>query len=148
MLNLKVLINILQPQFTRNFLYTLLLLSFIPVLDCIIILNLALLIGNYLFLAILMTLSFIGFFIARKMTEKVQQQIHTNLNSNIMVLDHYQSLPGCLTASFLLIMPGILSSFIGFILCIPLFRKKLGASLSAFLKIDWKEIHEYLNIID
>ncbi len=148
MLNLKVLINILQPEFTRNFLYFLLLVSFIPVLDCILILNLAYLIGNYLFLAILMALSFFGFFLSRRIIRKIQQQIHEDLKSNIMVLDHYLSLPGSLAVSFILIMPGILSSLIGFICSIPFLRTKLGAYLSRILKIDWKEIHEYMNIID
>ena len=148
MLNLKVLIRILQPEFTRNFLYFLLLFSFIPILDCILILNLAFLIGNYLFLAILMTLSFLGFFLSRRITGKTQQQIRNDLQSNIMVLNHYYSLPGSLAISFFLIIPGILSSLIGFIFSIPLLRIKSGAFLSRILRIDWKEIHEYLNIID
>ncbi len=148
MLNLKILINIVQPQFAKKFLYILLLLSFIPVLDCILILNLAVLIGNYLFLAILMLLSLFGFFISLKVTANVQKQLHSDLETHTMNLNHYNSLPGSFTLAFLLIMPGMISTILGLIFIIPPLMRKLGSLVSRILKIDWKEIHEYMNIID
>jgi UPF0716 family protein affecting phage T7 exclusion len=56
--------------------------------------------------------------------------------------------PGTLFVSFFLIMPGIFGSLVALILCIPYFRYKWGLVISSFLRIDWKEIHEFINVID
>ena len=148
MLNLKVLINILKPETMKKTLYILLFLCLIPILDCILIINLAQLLGKYLFLAIIVFFSLIGFFFSQKMIEKVLNQIQLNLKNNIMSEKDYYFLPGSFSVSFLLIMPGIISTFIGLFTVIPGIRTNIGLKISEYLKIDWKEIHEYLNIID
>ena len=126
----------------------LLALALIPILDCIIIIFLAQLLGTFLFLAIIVFLSLAGFFFSLRLTFRTQKQIKDNLRNNILSLKHYNSLPGTLVIAYLLIVPGIISTIIGLIFAIPHLRSLLGSKISLYLKIDWKEIHEYMNIID
>ena len=148
MLNLKILIRILQPEFTKKILHILLILALIPILDSFLIIRMAQLLGEYLFLAILMAISLSGFFFSGIMINKTLKQIDENLNNNVLSVKNYQKLPGTLVVSFLLIIPGIISTLIGCFLSFSYFRTRIGGRISNSLKIDWKEIHEYLNIID
>ena len=148
MLNLKILIRILQPEFTRKILHILLILALIPLLDCFLIIRMAQILGVYLFLAILMAISLSGFFFSGIMINKTLKQIDENLKSNILSVKNYQKLPGTLVISFLLIIPGLVSTLIGCFLSFSYFRTIIGRRVSNCLRIDWKEIHEYLNIID
>ncbi len=148
MLNLKILIRILQPEFTRKILHILLILALIPLLDCFLIIRMAQILGVYLFLAILMAISLSGFFFSGIMINKTLKQIDENLKSNILSVKNYQKLPGTLVISFLLIIPGLVSTLIGCFFSFSYFRTIIGRRVSNCLRIDWKEIHEYLNIID
>ena len=56
--------------------------------------------------------------------------------------------PGTLLVAFFLIMPGILGTVTALIVSIPALRFRLGGYLTKVLKIDWKEIHEFINIIE
>lgn len=148
MLNLKILIRILEPDFTKRLLYLILILAMIPIMDSILIINFSYLMGEYLFLAILLLLSLSGFIFSLHIVNRTHKRLKTNLHDNIFLLKDYNSLPGALMVSFLLIMPGIISTIIGLVFSIPCLRIDLGKRISLILKIDWKEIHEYLNIID
>ncbi|OQY33292.1 MAG: hypothetical protein B6241_08470 [Spirochaetaceae bacterium 4572_59] len=148
MLNLKFLIHILEPDFTKKILYLILILAMIPIMDCILFINFSYLMGEYLFLAILLLLSLSGFIFSRHLVRRTHIRLKTNLHDNIFLLKDYNSLPAALMVSFLLIMPGIISTIIALVFSIPCFRNNLGKRISLILKIDWKEIHEYLNIID
>jgi UPF0716 family protein affecting phage T7 exclusion len=148
MLNLKILMNIFHPAFIKRLLYAILALSIIPVIDCILIIQLAHLLGDYLFLAFLIFLSLLGFLLSIKITVKIAARINQNLNNNTYNLNCYHDLPGSFSAAFLLIMPGIISFFLGVFCLIPRIRPALGEKVSDFLKLDWREIHEYMSIID
>ena len=148
MLNLKILIRILQPEFTKKILHILLILALIPIIDSFLIIRMAGILGEYLFLAILMAISLSGFFFSGIMIKETLKQIDENLKNNILSVRNYQKLPGTLVVSFLLIIPGIISTLIGCFLSFSYFRIKIGGGISNCLRIDWKEIHEYLNIID
>lgn len=148
MLNLKILIRILEPDFTKKLLSLILIIAMIPIMDCILIINFSYLMGEYLFLAILLLLSLSGFIFSLHMVNGTHIRLKKNLHDNTFLLKDYNSLPGVLMVSFLLIMPGIISTIIGLVFSIPCFRVDLGKRISLILKIDWKEIHEYLNIID
>lgn len=148
MLNLKILIRIMEPDFTIKFLYLTLILAMIPVMDCILIINFSYILGEFLFMAILLLLSLAGFIFSLHLVKRTHIRLKYNLQNNIFLLKDYNSLPGALMVSFLLIMPGIISTIIGLVFSIPCFRVNLGRRLSLILKVDWKEIHEYLNIID
>lgn len=148
MLNLKILIKIFQPAFVKRLLSFLLTLAIVPLADCILIIRSADLLGEYLFIALLALLSLAGFVFSFKTLERAVLAINRNLETNVFSEEAYSLLPGGFLAAYLLIMPGIVSTLVGIILSCPPLRRRTGRALSRFLRIDWKEIHEYMNIID
>jgi len=148
MLNLKVLIRILNLDYSIRLLYIILTISLIPLVDCYLIILLSHFLGEFLFLSILLFLSLAGFILSVRMMKKNIFLINEHTGNNIFSGYYYHMLPGTIMASVFCIMPGIFGSLIGFFLCIPYFRYKSGKLISRVLRIDWKEIHEYLNIMD
>jgi len=82
------------------------------------------------------------------MIRKNLRIIHLNTQNHYFSEYYYSMLPGTYFVSFFFIMPGLLGSIIAAMLSIPVLRYKAGSAISRFLRIDWKEIHEVLNIID
>ena len=148
MLNVKMIIRILNPEYTVRYLYFLLLAAVVPFLDCYFILLSARQMGEYLFLAVLIAFSLAGFFLSLLIVKKNLFIIRTNTANHYFSEYYYNMFPGTLFVSFFLIMPGIFSTLIALIICIPYIRYKFGSFISSFLKIDWKEIHEFINVID
>lgn len=148
MLNLKILLSILDVKVISKFLYLFLLMSLIPMLDCYLIILISRLMGEYLFISILLVLSLAGFFLARIMCRRNLLIIENNTKQHYYSEYYYNMYPGTLFISILLILPGFLATFIALICSLPIIRYKIGSSLSSYLKIDWKEIHEIINIID
>ncbi len=148
MLNVKMIIRILNPEYTVRYLYFLLMAAFIPFMDCYFIILSVRYVGEYLFLALLIAFSLTGFFISLFLVKKNLFIIRANTANHFFSEYYYNMLPGTLFVSFFLIMPGIFGTLIALILCIPYLRNKFGSFISSFLKIDWKEIHEFINVID
>jgi len=148
MLNVKLLIKFLDTEYMVRYLYFILLVGIIPFVDCYIILITARYLGEYLFLSILSAGSLAGFFVSKYMVRKNLKIIHMNTLNHYFSEYYYNMLPGTFFISFFYILPGILGTVIAGILSIPLLRYKTGKAISGFLKVDWKEIHEVVNIID
>ncbi len=148
MLDIKILLKVLNPDYTVKFLYIILFAAFVPFLDFILIIMVSRYLGEYLFLAALTALSLVGFFISKRMLRKNLEIIRINTENNYYSEFYYNTIPSVLFISFLLILPGIIGTLIGLVLILPFFRQKLGKSISNYLKIEWKEIHEFLNVID
>jgi len=148
MLNLRLILKFLETEYMVRCLYFLLLIAIIPFFDCFIILLTARYLGEYLFLSILLAGSLAGFLFSVHLIRKNLRIIHTNTENHYFSEYYYNMLPGTFLISFFYIMPGILGSIIAMILTIPVLRFKTGTVVSGFLKVDWKEIHEVINIID
>lgn len=148
MLNVKVLIKILNPDYTVRYLYFLLLMALIPFLDCYLILLTARYLGEYLFMAILGAFSLSGFFFSIYMIKKNLKIISANTHNNYFSEYFYHMFPGTLFVSFFLIMPGVISTILALMLSIPYLRYKTGYIITNYLKIEWKEIHEFINVIE
>ena len=148
MLNLKILLRVLQPGFIKKILFVFLAMSIVPIIDCYLIIQMAQLLGKYLFLAILVSLSLAGFFLSGVLVDKNLKKIDEKISNNILPLKDYNKFSGTLVVSFLFIIPGLISTLIALFISLPYFRIKLGSKISNYLQIDWKEIHEYINIID
>ena len=148
MLNINVLHEILNQEKTVRHLYVLLLSAIIPLLDCYLALMIALYMGKYLFLAILIALCLGGFYISRRMTVGNLKILRSNTENHYYSEYFYCMLPGTIFVSVFLIMPAILSSIVGLTLSIPSLRYRTGKYISKSLKIEWKEIHEFINIIE
>ena len=148
MLNIKVLYEILNPEHTVRYLYILLLTALIPLLDCYLIIMTASFIGKYLFLAVLIAFSLGGFYMSRHMIIKNLRIIRSNTDNHYYSEYYYSMFPGTVFVSIFLIMPGIIGTVVALIISIPSLRYRAGSSLSNFLRIEWKEIHEFINVVE
>jgi UPF0716 family protein affecting phage T7 exclusion len=148
MLNINVLYEILNPEHTVRYLYVLLLVALIPLLDCYIILMTASYIGEYLFLAVLIALSLGGFYMSRHMIIKNLKIIRSNTENHYFSEYYYSMFPGTILTAIFLIMPGILGTIVALILSIPSLRYRTGRYLSNLMRIDWKEVHEFINVVE
>lgn len=148
MLNIKVLYEILNPEHTVRYLYILLLMALIPLLDCFLILMTASYIGEYLFLSILIALSLGGFYMSRFLMVKNLRIIRSNTENNFYSEYYYTMLPGTIFVSIFLIMPGIIGTLAALILSLPFLRQKAGRYITQVLRIEWKEIHEFINVVE
>ncbi len=148
MINIKVLYEILNPQNSLRYLYIILAAAIIPFADILLILLTASYIGKFLFLSILIAFTLFGFIISRFIVLKNLGIIRNNLENHYYSEFYYTMFPGTLLVAFFLIMPGILGTVTALIVSIPALRFRLGGYLTKVLKIDWKEIHEFINIIE
>lgn len=148
MLNIKVLLEILNPENTVRYLYILLLSAMIPLLDIYLIIMTATFIGKYLFFAVTIALSLCGFYMSRFMVTKNLRIIQNNTENHYYSEYYYSMFPGTLFVAVFLIMPGIIGTIVALIISIPPLRYKMGKSLSNFMRIEWKEIHEFINILE
>jgi len=60
----------------------------------------------------------------------------------------FVDLAGILVSSVLLLTPGFLTDFAGFLLLIPFFREALGRAIAKRLDKSFKEVYEYLRLYD
>lgn len=148
MLSIKVLYEILNPEHTVRCLYILLLTALIPLLDSYLILMTASYIGEYLFLAVLIALSLGGFYMSRHMIIKNLRIIRSNTDNHYYSEYYYSMFPGTVLTAVFLIMPGIIGTIVALILSIPSLRHRTGRFLSNLLRIDWKEVHEFINVVE
>ena len=148
MLDVKILLKLMNPDYTVRFLYMILFAAFVPLLDFILIIMVSRYLGEYLFLAILTILSLGGFFISKGLLRKNLEIIQINTDNNYYSEFYYNTIPAVFFIAFLLIFPGIIGTLIGLVLALPYLRHKIGLFISNYLKIEWKEIHEFLNVID
>ncbi|MDC7239892.1 MAG: FxsA family protein [Spirochaetales bacterium] len=148
MINIKVLHEILNPENSIRYLYIILAASLIPFADILLIIMAAVHTGKYLFLAVIIAFTLTGFMISRWIVKKNLGIIRNNLENHFYSDFYYNMFPGTLMVSFFLIMPGIIGTAAALIISIPRLRYRLGRYLSKVLKIDWKEIHEFINIIE
>ena len=148
MLDVKILLKLLNPEYTVRFLYIILFAAFIPMLDFILVIMISRYLGEYLFMAVLAAFSLGGFFISRAMLRKNLEIIRINTDNNYYSEFYYNTIPAVFFIALLLILPGIIGTLIGLVLTLPYLRHKIGRYISGYLKIEWKEIHEFLNVID
>jgi len=148
MLNIKVLFNILNPENTVRYLYILLLSAVIPLLDIYLIIMTASFIGKYLFFAVIIAFSLAGFFISKHLVIKNLRIIRSNTENHYYSEYYYSMFPGTIFVSIFLIMPGIIGTIVALIISIPALRYKTGNYISNIMGIEWKEIHEFINVVE
>ncbi|MDA3778873.1 MAG: FxsA family protein [Bacteroidales bacterium] len=118
----------------------------LTIVDFLLVMQVGYFLGNYLALSIVALISGIGLFIFNK-----------TMNANINTIRDYHLIGyseepflmfiGSMPSAILILIPGLITTFIGLILLIPSIRKQLGTMLSKHLQIDWNEIHEYFYIL-
>ncbi|OQY39518.1 MAG: hypothetical protein B6229_03595 [Spirochaetaceae bacterium 4572_7] len=148
MFSTEFLLKLLKLDYIAKVIYTVLFISLLTVVDFFTLFIFSDLIGIYLYLGIITSITLFGVFIIIKLSKSTIKQLESKHNVGVYPEYEFYKLTALLFASLLIIFPGIITSIIGFILIIPHFRQFIGRSLTKKLKLDWHGVYEYKEIYE
>ena len=146
MFSTEFLLKLLNRDKIAQYIYTILFLSLITVFDFFALFLIGYMIGIYLYIAGITTISFIGALLIVKLLKRTITTLENKHDIGVFPEVEFHHITTILFSSLLIIFPGIVSSTIGFILIIPYFRHFIGRILSKRLKLDWYAVYEYKEI--
>ena len=138
MFSIEFLLKLLKLDNISKAIYTILVISPLTVADFITLFIFSDLIGIYLYLGIITSITLFGVIIIIKLSKRTLKEFESKHKRGIYPEYEFYKLTGLLSASFLIIFPGIITSITGFIL--------IGRSLTKRLKLDWHGVYEYKEI--
>lgn len=146
MFSTEFLLKLLNREKVSQYIYTLLFISLITLADFFTLFIFSEMLGLYLYLGIIASLSLIGIVLVIKLIKKTIQSLEEKHDRGIYPKEDFLKITGLFIASILVVFPGIISTTIGFIIFIPYFRHLIGRILSNSLKLDWYAVYEYKEI--
>lgn len=138
----------LDISFILKLLYIVLLCSLIPLVDMLVVLQLAELIPKYILMAFVTASGLAGILISYFSIREVLRQIHYKIRSGYYPRNEVFELVGLLPSAFLLITPGLIGDLIGLLLLIPSLRRVIGQMISGRTEDRFKELYEYLKLYE
>jgi UPF0716 protein FxsA len=148
MFDVRVLMKFLDISFILKLLYIVLLCSLIPLVDMLVVLQLAELIPKYILMAFVTASGLAGILISYFSIREVLRQIHYKIRSGYYPRNEVFELVGLLPSAFLLITPGLIGDLIGLLLLIPSLRRMIGQMISGRTEDRFKELYEYLKLYE
>jgi UPF0716 protein FxsA len=148
MFDVRVLMKFLDISFILKLLYIVLLCSLIPLVDMLVVLQLAELIPKYILMAFVTASGLAGILISYFSIREVLRQIHYKIRSGYYPRNEVFELVGLLPSAFLLITPGLIGDLIGLLLLIPSLRRVIGQMISGRTEDRFKELYEYLKLYE
>jgi UPF0716 protein FxsA len=148
MFDVRVLMKFLDISFILKLLYIVLLCSLIPLVDMLVVLQLAELIPKYILMAFVTASGLAGILISYFSIREVLRQIHYKIRSGYYPRNEVFELVGLLPSAFLLITPGLIGDLIGLLLLIPSLCRMIGQMISGRTEDRFKELYEYLKLYE
>lgn len=149
MFSIEFLLKLLNRDKISKYIYSILLVSLLTIVDFFTLFVFSEMIGIYLYLAIIATISLLGVFILVNIIKEqiiILEKKHANA---IFPKDEFNHITALFITSILVVFPGIISSLLGLIIIlIPQLRLLIGRSLSKRLKLDWNAVYEYKEIFN
>lgn len=148
MFSIGFLMKLFQKEFILKLLLIILLYSLIPLSETFLILHLGDIFGNYLVLAIVAATGLLGVLIAFNEINQILKTIKHKLREGIYPGKEFISLAGVFTGGLLLLTPGFITDFLGFLLFMPVLRNSVGKMITSKMEKNLKEIYEYLKLYE
>jgi UPF0716 protein FxsA len=148
MFEFRLFLRFLDKEFLVKLIFILLLYSLVPLAEIFLFLYLGDLIGNYLILAIAAVVGLVGILFAVGQIRRTLDRLRAKIRQSQYPGREFVDLAGILVSSVLLLTPGFLTDFAGFLLLIPFFREALGRAIAKRLDKSFKEVYEYLRLYD
>ena len=148
MLDVKALIKFFDVRFLYKLFSLLLLFFLVFVIDILIILLVSEPVGRYLTLAIVLMLSFVGFFLGIQAMNRIIERTKKKVKEGIYPEEEFAEFLGTGIATVFLILPGFLSKVIGLVCFVPAVRRALGGRFTSKQGSKMKELYEYLKLYD
>jgi len=105
-------------------------------------------VGRYLILAAAAVVGLLGMLIALREVRVTLERLRARIRRHEYPGSEFVDLAGILVGSVLLLTPGFITDFVGFLLMIPFFRKLLGRAVTRRLDRSLHEVYEYLQLSD
>ncbi len=147
MFSIKFLLRLTENRrHSAFFLYLILLLSGIVLLDFYLCMQGSIIFGIYLIMSLLCLLSLVGLPVSMGLVSRHLEGIDASRIREEFPEGDFYGLTGAFLAGILLLIPGIISSFLGMFLLVKPLRILAGRILSDFLMVKWHEVYEYRNL--
>jgi len=103
-------------------------------------------IGTYLTLALAAAVGLAGLLLTLRAFYRNLEALSSKIRAGVYPEQEFVALIGILIAGLLLLTPGFITDFLGFLLFLPALRDALGRLVARLLRIDLKELYEYLKL--
>lgn len=148
MVSLKLILKFFNREFIIKVLFLFLLYSLVPLAEIYILLYLGGHIGNYFTLALAASTGLFGMLIVLREFQANLKLLRRKIKYGDYPRLEFMSLAGVIIGGILLLTPGFVTDFIGFLLFMPLFRNWVGKIVTKRMESNLKEIYEYLTLYD
>ena len=151
MTEFRLLFRFLDRDFLFRLIFLLLLYSIVPMSEIFLFWWLGVAVGNYLFplvLAAAAVLGLLGMLIALHEVRVTLERLRARIRRHEYPGAEFVDLAGILVGSILLLTPGFITDFVGFLLMIPFFRRALGRAVTRRMDRNLHEVYEYLQLSD
>ena len=148
MIEFRLFLRFLDREFLVKLIFILLLYSLVPLGEIFLFLFLGDLLGNYLILAIAAVVGLVGILFAVGQIRHTLERLRGKIRQSQYPGREFVDLVGILVSSVLLLTPGFITDFAGFLLLIPFFREALGRAIAKRMDKSFKEVYEYLRLYD
>ncbi len=148
MTEFRLLFRFLDKDFLFRLIFILLLYSIVPIAEIFLFLWLGEVIGNYLILAIAAVVGLLGMLFALREVRVTLERLRARIRRHEYPGSEFVDLAGILAGAILLLTPGFITDFIGFLLMIPFFRRFLGRLVTKRMDRSLHEVYEYLQLSD
>lgn len=148
MLNFHLLFSILNPRYKSRYLAILCCLGIAVLLDIILCLQLAFLIGPWIFVSLLSVLTAFSVLLVYYLVDVQTEEISHSIRKRVCDESVFTSYIATLLIGVFLLLPGLINTLIGGILLIPFFSRRIGKIFLVLTGIRWEEAHEYLKLND
>jgi UPF0716 protein FxsA len=146
MTELRLLFRFLDREFLFRLLFALLLYSIVPLSEIFLFLWLGELVGNYLILAVAAVVGLLGVLVAMRQVRTTLERLRARIRRNEYPGREFMDLAGILVGGLLLLTPGFITDFFGFLLFLPFFRRAIGGAITHRLDRSLREVYEYLRL--
>jgi len=146
MLSVQYILSLFKDTKAIQILFFLMGAAVIQVADLCLTLFLTDLFGDFLILALINSLSLTGLLVSFLSVKKRIELINDSCREGCFPENLFYKLAGSFLAAFLLFMPGFVSSFLGFLLLLPLLSIPSGRYVSKKTDTDWHTVYEYMKI--
>ena len=147
MFNTDFLLKLINKEKASKYIYTLLLISLTSIFEFIMLFYFSKMMGLYLYMAIIASLSLLGVFLTISMIKKQITILEKKHRNGVYPENEFYCITTLFFASIFIIFPGGITSFIGLgLISVPYFRILIGRTLSRSLQLDWNSVYEYKEI--
>ena len=148
MTEMRLLFRFLDKDFLFRLIFILLLYSIVPIAEIILFMWLGDLVGQWLIIAAAAVLGLFGMLIALREVRVTLARLRARIRRHEYPGSEFVDLAGILAGSILLLTPGFITDFVGFLLLIPFFRRFLGRVVTRRMDRSLHEVYEYLQLSD